>query len=220
MKRFLIYVFVIGGLLFLGRGTWLPALGRNLRVPDQLFPADCIVALRGDDYFRLKKAVSLQKEGMAPLIVVSVVSSEAQPYDLFRKISGMENLSEEDLTRKMFDYFNADPATILFTGKETTSTFEEAVAARDFMKEKKLHSLLLVTSTYHMRRALYIFKRVFEGTEIRIYHATAVNLLYHPEQWWKQERDVRRVFEEYAAIPFNYFYHFVFKKTSTSFDTV
>ncbi len=219
MKRFF-YLIVIGTALFWSRGSWLPLLGTSLRVPDQLFPADCIVVLRGDDYFRLRKAAALQKAEMAPVIVTSVISAAGQPYDLVRKISGLENLSEEDLTRKMFQYFGGDPATILFTGKETTSTFEEAVAAREFLRKRGFHSLLLVTSTYHMRRALFIFERLFEGTGIRIYHSTAVNVLYHPEEWWKQERDVRRVFEEYVSIPFNYFYHFVFKKNSTSFDTV
>ena len=219
MKRFFFFA-ILCAALFFSRNLWLPPVGNFLLVPDELSQADCIVALRGDEFFRLQKAVALQKKGLAPVIVVSVVPATGQPYDLFRKISGLENENEEGLTRKMFQYFGTDPAAVSFTGKEVTSTFEEAVATRDFLQKSGFHSLLLVTSTYHMRRALLIFDRVFKGTGIRIYHVTAANALYHPEHWWKQERDVRRVAEEYVSIPFNFIYHFVFKKVSTSFDTV
>ena len=63
-----------------------------------------------------------------------------------------------------------------------------------------------------------LFNLVFKGTGIQIYHATAVNELYHPLQWWAKEKDARAVLIEYASMVHNLFYHFVFKKGRTSFD--
>lgn len=216
----LLSLLIFGAVLFMTHQVWLPVFGTFLLVPDRVQEADCIVTLRGEEYFRVSKAAELYKEGRAPVIIVSVIPKESQPYDLTRLLSGFDQYNETEVTVKIFEYFGVKKEAVLFTGKETTSTYEEALATKEIMEAKGFRSMLLVTSTYHMRRALWTFHKVFRGTGIEIYPVTGKHVLYEPERWWTRERDVRRLFEEYLSTVFNWVYHFVLKKRSSSFDMV
>src|SRR6266545_679994 len=48
------------------------------------------------------------------------------------------------------------------------STYDEAVVMRSYAIQHGLRSVLIVTSAYHSRRALWIFNTVFRGTGIQI----------------------------------------------------
>ena len=216
----LISFLIFAAVLVLTHGIWLPVFGTALLVPDRIQKADCIVVLRGEEYFRIGKAAELYKEGLAQALVTSVIPKTFQSFDMTQLMSGYDQYSETEMTLKIFEYFGIAPEAILLTGKEVTSTYEEAVAARAVLQQKGFRSLLLVTSTYHMARALLLFRGVFHGTGIEIYPVTAPHKLYEPERWWMRERDVRRVAEEYVSLVFNWFYHFILKKNSTAFDTV
>ena len=139
---------------------------------------------------------------------------------MVRKIYDADRISDKDLVLKFFHYFEKDAQGIQFTGVEATSTFDEALAAKRLLEEKGYRSLILVTSTYHMRRALLIFEWVFRGSGIRIDHATAPAEIYDPEHWWTHERDIRRLAEEYPSLLVNFVYHVLLGKQKTSFDTV
>lgn len=199
---------------------WLPLPGTFLQVPDRLEKADCLVPLRGDDFFRFRKTVDLFSEGHSKNIVLSVTPEVSKKYDLAYRISGLDKVSGKDLTFKYFEYFGKNSERIFITEFEVTSTFSEAVATKELMVKNGFKSLLLVTSEYHMRRALWIFKWVFQGTGIEIYNVTADSELFDPSMWWRKERDVRRVAEEYGSFVLNFIFYVVLGKQSTGFDTV
>ncbi len=202
---------------------WLPLGGLILLVKDNPQRADCIVPLRGDAYFRFAKAVQLYNQGYAGAILVSATPErEGQLKDYYNfnyKVLGIEPLSGRELTLKIFSYFGKDSRDIYFTEDEITSTYDEAVATRKFMEKKGFKSLILVSSTYSMRRALLIFKLVFRNSGIKIYPCTAENKLYNPGGWWRKERDVEKILREYSAIVYNILYHFLLRKARTAFDT-
>ncbi len=214
-----LFIFVIAALV-ISSPYWLPVPGTFLLVPDHLKKADCLVVLRGDDFFRFRKAVDLFSESYSENIVLSVTPKVSKEYDLGYRVSGLVKLSGQELALKFFDYFGKNPERIFFTEFEVTSTFSEAVATKELMLKKGFKSLVLITSEYHMRRALLIFKWVFEGSGIEIYNATAESELFDPAHWWKKERDIRRVAEEYGAFVVNFIYHAVLGKGTTGFDTV
>lgn len=197
----------------------MPQIGTFLLVPDEVQKADCIVALRGEEYFRLGKAAELQKQGLAPVIVLSVIPRKTQPYDMVRVMSGYIQYDETEIAFRILEYFGVKRSAILFTGKEATSTYQEALAARELILQKGYKSMLLVTSTYHMRRSLFLFQHAFKDTGVAIHPVTSQHELYRPELWWTQERDMRRVAEEYTSFLFNLAFYFVFNKTATSFDS-
>jgi uncharacterized SAM-binding protein YcdF (DUF218 family) len=210
---FLIFVCV----LFVTHRHWLPAMGTFFLVPDNVQKADCIVVMRGDEYFRLGKAAELQKQGLAPVIVASVIPEVNQPYDMMRLLSG-QTYDENETTYRILEYFDVKRESVLLTGKVVTSTYQEAVAAREFMLRKGFKSMLLVTSTYHMKRSLFLARHVFKGTGIEIYPVTGKPPFYDPEHWWTHERDVRRVAEEYVIFAANIVRDFLLKKHSSAFD--
>lgn len=204
-------------------GLWLPVPGTLLLVKDNINKADCIVPLGGDPYFRYKNAVELYDQDYSKNIVISVTPERKEElweyYNFKYKLLGVKALLPRELALRAFKYFGKDPKNLYFTDHEVTSTYDEAVATKDFMLKKGFKSLILVTSTYHMRRALMIFKFVFKGTGVKVYNCTAENVLWNPRKWWLKERDLKVISLEYLSIAYNIFYHFILRKGKTSFDT-
>jgi len=223
MKNRLVLILFILVVIGATYRLWLPLPATCLLMKDNIRKADCIVLLRGDAYFRFKKAVELYDEGYSKRIVISILperEEELREYYHFKnRVLGLKDIPPKEFTLKAFRYFGKNPKGILFTDKTVTSTYDEAVATRDYMLKEKLRSLILVTSTYHTRRALMIFRMVFRGTGIKIYNCTARNEAYRPDSWWRSEKDVKAVSLEYMSIPYNFFYHFLLGKKRTRFDS-
>ncbi|MEJ2664160.1 MAG: YdcF family protein [Spirochaetia bacterium] len=53
-----------------------------------------------------------------------------------------------------------------FAGNGASSTFEEALNTRDFVRKHSIRSILLVTSPYHSLRAAWIFRKVMPGIAV------------------------------------------------------
>jgi uncharacterized SAM-binding protein YcdF (DUF218 family) len=203
-------------------GYWLPLPGEFLLVNDNLKKADCIVPLRGDEYWRFKKAVELYRAGYAKIIVTPIFSEQEkkyyQYYNFEALVLGVKDISTKEFALRAFAFFEMDLKDVYFSDEEVTSTYDEAVAIKNYMLKRGMKSMILLTSTYNTRRALMIFNWVFRGTGIKIYNSTAVNELYNPSRWWKKERDAKVILDEYVTIVYNIFYHFVLHKDRTSFD--
>ncbi len=209
------------GALLLTFRLWLPLPAAFLLLKDAPEKADCIVVLRGDDYYRIQKAVELIKGSYAKEVVLSLLADE--PYlayaDILHILYGLGPLPQKDLVLKYFDYFGKNSEGIHFTDRPVTSTFEEAQATKEWVMSKGLQSMILVTNPYHMRRARLLFNWVFKGTGVKIYSAVAPNPFDDPSHWWRKERDVKQVALEYLSLAQNFIYHILLNKHNTSFDT-
>jgi len=182
------------------------------------------VPLRGDEYWRFKKAVELYKAGYAKIIVTPIFPEQEKKYHEYYNfealVLGVKDISTKEFALKAFAFFGMNLKDVYFTDEEVTSTYDEAVAIKNYMLKRGMKSMILITSTYNTRRALMIFNWVFRGTGIKINNFTAVNELYNPSRWWEKERDAKVILDEYVAIVYNIFYHFVLHKGRTSFDDV
>lgn len=216
-------VFILIFIFIVSYRMWLPIPGTFLLVKDDIHKADCIAPLVGDTYFRLKKVVELYNEGYSKNIVVSVLPERGEElreyYNFKNRVLGLKDMAPGEFYLKALEYLGLKTKDIYFTEHEVTSTYDEAIATRDFMLKKGFKSLILITSTYHMRRTLAIFNLVFKGTGIKIYNCTARNLKYDPDHWWLKERDVKAISLEYLSIAYNIFYHFILRRGRTEFDT-
>jgi uncharacterized SAM-binding protein YcdF (DUF218 family) len=85
--------------------------------------------------------------------------------------------------------------------RRVVNTYDEALAAREYMAARHLRSLLVVTSPYHTRRALATFLTVFGGggTAIGIRPASETSPA-RPDRWWAAPYDRAYVRYEWAAI--------------------
>ena len=220
LKLFILIV-VLALALVLTRETWLPIPGTYLLVKDNLEKADCVVPMFGDIALRFKKASELYHDGYSKKIIVSVIPEEeklSEEYNFRFRVAGAKDMSGREFAAAAFKYLGVAPEDVHVASIEATSTYDEAAAAKHVLSKKGYKSLMLVTSTYHMRRALIIFKAVFRDSGIRIYNSTAPNELFDPYHWWRREKEVKMVSQEYLSIVYNFIYHFVLKKDRTIFD--
>jgi uncharacterized SAM-binding protein YcdF (DUF218 family) len=177
----LLLTFVVAGLvLVLARQVWLAALGHFLIYSESPRQADAIVVLAGGDGARSSRGSELYRAGYAPLVITSSggVCQEAAPaYGLRR--SGVP----EEAIRPMGNL---------------STTYEEAQASLALLEELGARQILLVTDTFHSRRARDIFVRVYADAGIAVTSVPAEPAWFDPDAWWREERSAQVVFNEYA----------------------
>lgn len=69
--------------------------------------------------------------------------------------------------------------------KGSTSTIENAVEVRKILSDRKLGSVVLITSMYHMRRARYVFERVLPP-EVAIHPRPIASANFDSARWWER----------------------------------
>ena len=79
---------------------------------------------------------------------------------------------------------------------------EEAELVRQYVEAHGLRSVLIVTSAYHSRRALWVFSRVFGNTGIRIglVSVRPGDESPRPATWWFSRRGWKLVPTEYIKM--------------------
>ena len=192
---------VIGGAAaaYVGRRPLLSALGDFLIVRDDAVPADAIVVLSGSLPDRILEAVDLYQAHLAPRIVLT----REQP------LPGLEALRARGATlpeRHEQNFSIAEqlgvPATALAVmPTATSSTLAEIRALAAYLKEQRVHSILLVTSKAHARRARLTFRSV-AGADLRIAVCPSRYDPFSAAQWWQERGSIRRVVIEYGKLAY------------------
>jgi len=177
------------------------AAARFLIVHSPLAKADAIVVMSGSATFRerARHAATLFNEGRAARIVLtndylkSSWSPEEQrnPYYYER--------SRDELRRA-----GVPDEKIAVIMMPITGTYDEAVLLKEYSETNQLSSLLVVTSAYHSRRALWTFRRVFRGTGKSIAIDPAEPGLESPgaKTWWLHRLGWQMVPNEYLKMFF------------------
>jgi uncharacterized SAM-binding protein YcdF (DUF218 family) len=201
-KRWLRNLLVAGGVLvalgllaFAFRVQILTGIGSYLIVGDQLHPADILFVLNGDPDSRPFRAAELYQQGLAPRIVIA--RSENQPIvDL-----GLVR-NETDISIGVMESLGVPAADILTLQMPggVTSTFDEATLLRQYVEEHDVHSVILVTSAFHTRRARWIFLRELHGLPVTLEMAAAPNHGFDATNWWQSEYGLITVNNEYLKL--------------------
>jgi uncharacterized SAM-binding protein YcdF (DUF218 family) len=166
-------------------GLWLLGLlgARWLIVAAPLEHADAIVMLSGSSTFveRARMAAQLQRAGVAPRIVLTNDNhrggwSQAQQRNPFYYESAVAELRRQGV----------DGNAIVVLQQPVSSTFDEAVLVERYASENHLNSILIVTSSYHSRRALRTFRRALgeAGREVGIVAVAPGLQSPRPATWW------------------------------------
>jgi uncharacterized SAM-binding protein YcdF (DUF218 family) len=181
---FLLFCFV----LFLVRRPILRFTAESWIIEDPLDKADALIVLGDDNFYadRATRGAQLFREGKAPVIVASGRR--------LRPNAGIAELVEHDLVER-----GVPRDKIVRFTHDGDSTLEEAQALADLVKGKKWHSIIVVTSNYHTRRARYIFRRVFpQGMEVRV--ASARDGDFDPEHWWEKRKAIKELTQEFTGM--------------------
>lgn len=165
-------------------------IGWYLSPQDPIGKADVIVTVSGgDNNARIKKTVELYKEGWAPVIVYSGAAAEGD----VSNAAAMRNISVK---------MGVPKADILLEEK-SVDTVENAEFTSAIIKDRKYQSMILVTSPYHQRRTMELFKSEL-GEDFKIINQSAVDEDWRKKGWWKDEQGRVLTVGELGKILINY----------------
>ncbi len=174
--------------LYLVRHPILRFVAESWIIEDTLDKADALIVLGDDNFYadRVTRGAQLFREGKAPVVVASGRR--------LRPNAGIAELMEHDLVER-----GVPRDKIVRFSHDGDSTLEEAHSLVRIVKERKWHSVIVVTSNFHTRRARYIFQRVFPlGVEVRV--ASARDGDFDPEHWWKERKSIKELTKEFAGM--------------------
>ena len=194
-RRFL----VIAALLIATAPLFAWVAARFLIVRAEVPSPDAIIVLSGSSTYleRASWAAQLYRAGRAPLIVLTndgVISGWDNREDrnpLFYELS-MRRMQQEGV-----------PSThIQVAPGQAVGTYDESLLVREFAVEHRLHRLLIVTSGYHSRRALWSIRRACEGSGIEIGIDSAPPGWQTPSPWiwWAKRKGWKVVAGEYVKM--------------------
>ncbi|HEX8853676.1 MAG TPA: YdcF family protein, partial [Pyrinomonadaceae bacterium] len=163
----------------------------------ELRQADALVVLGGSATYveRARRAAEAYREGRAPKILLTndgqrgSWSSAEQRNPLFVE-RAVEELRRAGVPSEAIEIL---PRTV-------ESTYEEAVLLREYADLHGTRSLIIVTSGYHSRRALWTARKIFRGSGVEVgLEPVAPGVeTPAPSVWWLGARGWEMVAGEYV----------------------
>ena len=168
----LVLIWLIGLFAFAGRV-------RDFTPAPEPARADAIVALTGPSSERVNTAIRLLEQGKGERVLISGVNREVRRQELRALTPGSNRL------------FNCC-VDLGFEAEDTIGNAQEIAA---WAEAKNYDSLIVVTSDYHMPRALTEIRAAAPGVELTPYAVETPSL--DNSRWWKAAGTARRMTLEY-----------------------
>ncbi len=182
---------------YVGRSTLLSAIGGFLIVQDEAHPAEAIVVLSGSLPDRILEAVDLYQAHLAPRIILT--REEPLPGSAALRARGATLPEHHEQNISIAEQLGVPADAIAVMPTATTSTLAETRALVAYLKEQGIHSILLVTSKAHARRARLTLQ-AFAGSDLRVAICPSRYDPFSAQQWWHERGFIRRVVIEYGKL--------------------
>ena len=150
-----------------------------------------------DTIVRARGGADLYTEGLAKVVFVPRMEPMEGLEEVRRR--GIYVPENRDLLVNILEGMGVPLAAIETSAQEVTDTWDEAHEVSTFVEQKGYTSVLLVTSKYHSRRAYLIFKDALKD-KASVISVPSPYDPSDPEQWWKREKDMKRVIMEYQKL--------------------
>jgi len=187
--------------VFAIRDAWLPFCARFLIVNDDLEKADAIIVLSSGPPWRNKKAAQLYHQGLA----TRVITLGDSYYDHLLPVLG-QRLTDAELNAKILAQYGVPRPHIVPLPEKVEGTYDEALILWRYIEQKdSIRSIIIVTSGFHSRRAKWIFRRILTNNPIRIMVVEAESPDLNAANWWRREKGVMAVFNEYVKFAYYLF---------------
>jgi len=144
-----------------------------------------ILILAGGAATRVPKALELYEKGYGDrLLLTSERPLNSKVMRLFP--------TNEQIAKRISQELNiqAELEVVPSLKGGATSTLDEAHDLLAFCSKEKIKHLIIVTDSFHTRRALYAFKKVFQGSDIKVESSAALNEIYSEENWWRSDKGI------------------------------
>jgi uncharacterized SAM-binding protein YcdF (DUF218 family) len=162
----------------------LATSGRFL-VVNQPRESDVILVLAGETEHRPARGLELLTQGYAPRLILNVQQSKIYQW------------SEAELAQKYVEALGRTQS-ITICRIDGLSTKEEAIDARRCLQQVGGRNVLLVTSDYHTRRALSIFKHEVPDHNFSV--AAAFDAREFGMRWWQHREWAKVNFYEWLRL--------------------
>lgn len=184
--------------------AWVAA--RVLIVQDEIGRADVIVVLGGSSTYmeRTHKAAQLWKEGRAPKILLTNDGLRGGWSNQERRNPYFVERAKQELLQQ-----GVSEDAIEIAPKIVGSTQDEATLLREILPEQNVHTVLIVTSPYHTRRALRVMKHAFQDTAIEIGITSPATGEQSPKPlfWWLSLQGWIFVAGEYVKLTYYWLFY-------------
>ena len=173
-------VILIGSALVLGFADFHRFVSRvGALEPPAFAEADALVALTGGSGHRIAVGLRLLQVGAGERLLVSGVNPSVDVPSLIKAAGGEQALYD----------------CCIDIGRRADSTHGNATETAEWVEEHGYSSLIIVTSDYHMPRALLWFRDTLPDTELIPY---PVESRIKPRQWWSSWTSIRGLVLEWA----------------------
>jgi uncharacterized SAM-binding protein YcdF (DUF218 family) len=156
-------------------------------------PVDAIVVLAGGvgesgragggAQERLKQAIDLYRAGYAPYLVLS---------------SGFVYSFHEAQVMRTLAIDQGVPASVIALDERATNTYENVRYVDEILRDHKWKRILLVSSPYHMRRAVMVWRK--QAPDIDVVPAPVPQSQFYDHGRGATFDQVRGILQEYLAI--------------------
>lgn len=163
--------------------AWLQAVGDFLTVRDPLERADAVIAISGDGTGeRATLAARLVRQGYGEWFIASG-SRGKSTWDMV-DVALATGIARERI----------------LVDDQAESTLENAEHSAALMEARGLRTAIVVSSTYHTRRAAWVFRSVFLPRGLRVRTTATENAYFIMREWWTRPDDRAFVLREYAKL--------------------
>jgi uncharacterized SAM-binding protein YcdF (DUF218 family) len=175
-------------------GKWLVKSDKNVK-------GDAMVVLVGSISDRVLQAADLYQEGLADKIIM--VETGKTENDKILEERGTFILSKTGQSLKAEISLGIPADSIIVLGSGASSTQMEASVIRDYViQTPNIDTLILVTSSFHTRRASMIFKSAFRKAGREVYISTSASKYssFTGDEWWNSKEGIETVLLELLKI--------------------
>jgi len=189
MKRFFVVLLVMLVVIAGVAAVFFFGVGYYLSPQDPLVKSDAIVAISGGETdARTAEAIKLYKDGLAPAIIFSGAAADPD---------GPSNAQ----TMGRVAIAAGVPPTAVYLDELATNTRGNAVGVAKIVSDENLHSIILVTSPYHQRRANLAFRHAL-GQNFPIINHSSYDAQWRRSNWWATPTSRAITFDELQKVIF------------------
>jgi hypothetical protein len=190
----LILVILMG---FLTRGSWTRWIGQSLACTDEVHASDVILVENFDpNYLLFERAVALQDAGLSARVVVPTHASWRDP-----RVAELASVGIVEVMARVARMQNVE---IIPIREIEPVSLNAAYQVRDFLTQRNLKSVAVVTAGFRSRRSSLIYHAVLQPVDIQVYCIPV--FARTPENWTNTWHGIQEVTEQFLKLQFYRFY--------------